>query len=135
MAVNKTSLSAGLIIRAILTEDTEVSKRTKKIYPVVQLTEPATLPYIAYRRMALEAIPAKRRDPEADTADTVAMEVICYTADYDSGVELAEAVRNALTFTEAEHKGLVMRGCQLADSQEDWENDAFVQQLIFNLKM
>ena len=36
MAVSKSSLSAGEIIRAILIEDSEVMARAKKVFPVVE---------------------------------------------------------------------------------------------------
>lgn len=134
MAVNKSSLSAGEIIRAILLEDTEVSKRTKKIYPIVQVSTEAILPYIAYRRMALTANPQKAGQPGADT---IQFEVVCYTAKYPEGVELAEAVRGALDHIESEHNGLRLRSCDLADSQEDYDTEggAYMQQLIFNIKI
>jgi len=74
MAVPKTSLSAGAIIRAVLLEDAEVSARTRKIFPVV--TDSAELPYITYRRSALATVPQKCGQP---CPDTIEMEVICFT--------------------------------------------------------
>ena len=41
----KTSLSAGIIIRDILTRDADVNSIATKVFPVV--TEKATLPYFA----------------------------------------------------------------------------------------
>lgn len=55
MAVPKTSLSAGAIIRAILLDDADVAARVNKVFPVV--TDSAELPYILYRRNKLEANP------------------------------------------------------------------------------
>ncbi len=132
MAVNKTSLSAGEIIRAVLLEDPEVSARTRNIYPIVQTTEAAVLPYIAYRRAEMAVNPQNSGQPGADL---IKMEVTCYTAKYAEGVELAEAVRGALDYVRAEQGGAIMRGCYLAESQEDYQNDAFIQQLVFNIKI
>ena len=100
----KTSLSAGAVIREILLADADVRRRTNKIFPVV--TSKAELPYILYRRAALQHNPTKARQPGADT---VTMEVFCYTASYADGVELAEAVRKALAYAQGEKDGLVMR--------------------------
>lgn len=130
MAVNKTSLSAGAIVRAVLMADPEVASRTNKIFPVV--TPTAELPYIVYRRAELEANPQKSGQPGADT---IQMEVACYTARYAEGVELAEAVRGALDYASAEHDGQSMRGCFLAGAEELYQDDAFVQHLIFNIKI
>jgi len=130
MAANKTSLSAGAIIRGILLQSDEVVQHTNNIYPVV--TDKAVLPYIVYRRAALEHKPTKTKQPGADT---VQMDVVCYTATYAEGVELAEAVRAALDYAEGEKDGLVMRSCTLTDSEESYEDDAFMQLLSFNVKI
>lgn len=126
----KTSLSAGAIIREILLADADVKQRTNKIFPVV--TSKAELPYILYRRAALQHNPTKAGQPGADT---VTMEVFCYTASYADGVELAEAVRKALDYAQGEKDGLIMRSCTLVDSEEDFTDDAFVQCLSFNVKI
>ncbi|MCI1778786.1 MAG: DUF3168 domain-containing protein [Bacteroidales bacterium] len=130
MAVNKTSLSAGEIIRDLLANDPEVAARTKKVFPVV--IDKAELPYILYRRTQLDPAVVKK----GSSADTVGIEVICYTAGYTEGVELAEAVRGALDGVQATtDDGLVMRSCYLADSEEAWQDDAYLQQLVFNVKI
>lgn len=126
----KTSLSAGAVIREILLGDADVRRRTNKIFPVV--TSKAELPYILYRRAALQHNPTKARQPGADI---VTMEVFCYTANYADGVELAEAVRKALDYAQGEKDGLIMRSCTLVDSEEDFTDDAFVQCLSFNVKI
>lgn len=129
MGVSKSSLSAGEIIRDILVNNAEVAARAKKVFPVVE--DSAELPYIVYRRTQLEQEPAKGRRG----ADTVGIEILCYTQHYTDGVELAEAVRDALDGAQGEKDGLVMRSCYLADSEEAWQDDAYVQQLVFNVKM
>ena len=92
----------------------------------------AQLPYILYRRAALAHNPTKQGMPGADT---VIMEVVCYTAKYAEGVELAEAVRQALDYASGEHDGVKMRSCTLADSEEGYEDDAFVQQLVYQVRI
>ena len=130
MAVNKSSLSAGEIIRAVLLADPEVKSRTNKIFPVI--ADSAELPYIVYRRSEMEVAPIKAG---LSGADTLQMEILCYASRYGDSVELAEAVRGALDLKPAEHAGLSMRGCYLAGGEEGFENDAFFQQLIFNIKI
>ncbi len=130
MAQSKTSLSAGAIIRNILLSDEDVKLRTNKIFPIA--IDSAQLPYILYRRAALQHNPIKEHQPGADT---VTMEVVCYTAKYAEGVELAEAVRAALDHSQGELDGVQMRSCTLSDSEEGYEDDAFLQQLIFQVKI
>lgn len=128
MAVNKTSLSAGEIIRDVLINDEEVKPRVNKVFPVVE--DKAALPYVTYRRVRLDPTQTK-----SGGADTIGIEVMCFTARYTEGVELAEAVRGALEGRQAEIDGLRMRSCYLLDSEESWQNDAYVQQLIFQVKI
>ena len=125
----KTCLSAGEIIHYILTHDDEVMRRTRKVFPVAAFD--AVLPYIVYSRTQLEQTPHTGTRP----ADMAAIEVLCFTEQYTDGVELAEAVRAALDGVQAEVDGARMRSCYLADSEEAWADDAFVQRLIFNVKI
>ena len=129
MDVSRTSLSAGEIIRAVLVGDPAVASRTSKVFPVV--ADEAKLPYIVYRRSQLENAAVKGRMG----ADTVGIEILCYTEQYTPGVELAEAVRAALDGKQSEIDGLVMRSCHLTDSEEGWQDDAYVQQLVFTVKI
>ena len=130
MEQRKTSLSAGSIIRDILLKDAEVRKRTNKVFPIV--IDQAQLPYILYRRASLEQNPTKAGYPGADT---VVIEVVCYTEKYADGIELAEAVRAALDGKQGEKDGVVMRSCVLSDSEECYDSDAYAQQLVFRVKI
>lgn len=131
MAANKrTSLSAGSVIRDILLKDGNVTAFTKKVFPVA--TDKAILPYILYRRAGMEQNPTKAGYPGADT---VIMEIICFTETYAEGVDLAEAVRSALDCASGAKDGLKMRGCILVDSEEAYDSDAYMQQMSFNVKI
>ena len=44
-------------------------------------------------------------------------------------------IAHALDGAQGEKDGLVMRSCYLADSEEAWQDDAYVQQLVFNVKI
>ncbi len=130
MALTKTSLNAGAIIRSILMSNDDVKKRTNKIFPIA--IDSAQLPYILYRRASLQHNPTKAGLPGADT---VTMELVCYTAKYAEGVELAETVRAALDYAQGESDGVRMRSCILSDSEEGYEDDAFVQRLVFQVRI
>lgn len=124
----RTALSAGIIIRDILANNADV--KVNKVYPIV--TDCAVLPYIVYRRIALRNNPVKKGLYGADTAQ---IEVLCLHSDYSGSVELAEAVRGALEYAQYEKDGLAMRGCTLEDSEELWQDDAYIQRLVFNVKI
>ena len=126
--MKKTSLDAGSIIFEMLSNDREVMKRANKVFPVSDAD--AKLPYVIYRRSELEHSPAK---PQG--ADAVTMNVQCFAAKYRESVELAEAVRAALDYKEGSIDGLRMRSCTLVGGSEDWGNNAYVQELVFNIKI
>lgn len=129
MAASKSSLSAGEIIRELLINDAGVKARAGKVFPVVE--DSAELPYIVYRRTQLEHDPVKGQRG----ADTVSVEVLCYTKGYAEGVELAEAVRAVLDGAQHATDELTLRSCYLSDGEEAWQDDAYVQQLVFTLKL
>lgn len=145
--MSKSSISAGEIIRQCLIEDTNVRLKVSKIYPIIEDT--AELPYIVYRRSGMQQNPVKT----GMGADTIIMQVMVYAKSYAESVEIAEAVRDCLDGAQMVHlcsdfgvsfddddfgggkEGLVMRSCYLTDCQEAYMNDAYVQNLIFTVKI
>ena len=127
----KTSISAGDIVYSVLSADTAITSRVTKIYPVVEPVE-AICPYIVYRRTGMSANPQKAGQPGADTIEIV---VGVYAQQYEDSVDIAELVRSALDYKVHEISGLRMRGCYLSGSSEEIEGDAFVQNLIFTIKI
>lgn len=122
----KTSLSVGADIREMLLRDDDVTTITKLVYPVFR--EAATLPYIVYRREALEP---KTTKTGYRAADTVTMYIECYAKDYAQSIALAEAARHALEKPQPQVG--VVRGCSLTDSSEVVAGDAVLQILIFKI--
>lgn len=126
----QTSLSAGSIIRGALLADEAVSAITRNVFPVV--VDNARLPYIAYRRVSFEQ---KAQKTGIKWADTVVEEVVCYAASYEESIRLAEAVRAALDGVQYAIGDLNMRCCTLTGAEEGWQADAYIQRLVFTLKI
>jgi hypothetical protein len=126
----KTSLSVGEIICRMLKEDEAVSAQATAVFPIV--TDEAILPYVAYRRSAMEHNPVKTGMPGADT---VTIQVLCFAADYGGSVQLAEAVRSAIDGKTYDSGELRMRSCTLTGAEEYFENDAYTQELSFTVKV
>lgn len=129
--IPSTSLSAGKIIFAALNGSEELKRRVNKIFPVVASID-AQLPYIRYCRTGQSATPQKDGQPCADTAVIV---VECYTSQYLEGVELAELVRSLLDHKKGTVGDMRMRSCTLVDNAESWQDDAFIQELTFQVKI
>ena len=126
--MSNTSLSAGLIIRKMLLENSNLAKKVKKIFPLV--IRESDLPYIAYRRMSLSQDVTK-----TGGADTIRFEINCYAKTYEESVSIAEEVRSALEFQQKEFSGMCLRHCFLFDSSEMWAEGAFIQRLVFQVKI
>lgn len=124
-----TSISAGLIVGAILSEDPTIAAMSTQVFPVV--TEEAELPYISYRVLKMENTPVKGMQ----SSDTLLMEVNCFSETYAGSVGLAECVRNALDGRQSSYDSLTMRSCFFEDREETWQDDAYVQRLIFRIKI
>lgn len=129
-SIKSTSLSVGYIVWDVLTNNPAVKVRANKVFPVV--VDNAELPYIVYRRALLQQNPVKAG---MAGADTVTIEVLCFTKGYSDGVEMAEAVRGALDGRQYSTEDLAMRSCMLTDSEELWQDDAYVQKLVFSIKV
>lgn len=126
----RTCLSAGIVINEILTHDEDVKAIARCVFPVAK--DKAELPYVAYRRTQLASSPIKNGKP----SDSVYMEVMCYSKDYSESIDLAESVRAALDCKAyVTDDGLKMRSCILTDSEEGWADDAYLQQLVFEIKI
>lgn len=122
------TLSAGKVLRAVLVESDELMTKVTQVFPVV--TDEALLPYVAYRRAELAQTPTKSGGRGAERA---IIEVNCYTAGYSDGVDLAELVREILDGAKRPEIGL--RECQLTNASEWYEDDAFVQGLVFEVRI
>ena len=129
------SLSAGLLVYDILSNDSGVTERVNKIFPVVS-EEGAQLPYICYRRSSAEIMPVKG----SCGPDSIGMEVVCYAATYAESIAIAEAVRSALDGISAEYEdddgdALVARSSLLTDAEESWDAGAYFQLLSFQVRI
>lgn len=129
--MKRTSISAGRLIYSLLMGDADVAASVTKVYPVVEPME-AKCPYIVYRRSSLSSSPQKYGQLGADAINVI---VTCFTQDYDSGVALAEKVRSVLDFCNTELDGQRMRSCYLTDASEGVEGDAYMQNLVFTIKI
>ena len=132
MEKERSSLSAGIVIRDVLLDNEKVKEITCNIIPVFSPTENLILPYVTYKRLRLDGRTAKT-DPRR--AESVEMEVACYASGYSESVDLAEAVRVALDHKTMSSDGLNLRSCTLVDSSETYEGDAFVQVLVFDVRV
>lgn len=127
----KTSISAGFIIASILTNDVALQELgITDVFPTVSERD-AILPYISYQRTGMSQQGVKT----GMGADTAQITVTCYATEYEESLEIAEAVRAALDGKQATYEDMRMRSCIMDGSSEGWADDAYIQELVFNVKI
>ena len=147
--MSKTSLSAGEIVRELLISNDVLKSKVTKIFPVI--TDKAKLPYISYRKIGFSQDLTK----SGRGADTITMQVSVYAESYKQSLELSELVRESLDYKQFVHycgdlgvsfssdfgtdcdpsEHLIMRSCNLTDCNETWMDDAFIQNMVFTIKI
>lgn len=128
--MTKTSISTGIIIGKLLAEDPEVAAIVTKVFPVMA-AEKAILPYCVFRAVDFDQTLQKKRPG----ADSVIIEVACCATSYAQSVALAEAVRATLDFATASIDGLAMRSCTMTGREEMMADDAWIQNLVFDVRV
>lgn len=126
--MRRTSLQVGSIIRELLMAEAALTKKVSRIYPIV--AQEGKLPYIAYTRTSFEQNPTKSTF-ERKGADTIQVEVACFAATYEESLQIAELVRSTLDGAKTPE----MRLCYLSSAEEYATADAFVQNLVFTIKI
>ena len=127
----KTSISAGYIIADMLSNDeTLQGLGITDVFPIVSERD-ANLPYISYQRTSMSQQGVKT----GMGADTAQITVTCFAAEYEESLEIAEAVRAALDGKQAANEDMRMRSCFMDGSSENWADDAYIQELVFNVKI
>ena len=127
----KSLISAGYIIASILSSDeTLLGLGITDVFPTV-LEKEAVLPYISYQRTGMSQQTVKT----GMGADTAQITISCFAAEYEDSLEIAEAVRAALDGKQATYEDMRMRSCFLDGGSEDWADDAYIQELVFNVKI
>lgn len=127
--LHRTSISAGLVIYKLLSGDPSVKGMATKIFPVAVTAESVNLPFIVFRAVKQEPTETK---PQKGY-DSCLIAVDCAAENYEDSVTLAELARAAIEDKECEIEGLSLGISLLTDREEFYEEDAYVERLIFTI--
>ena len=127
--LTKTSISAGLLVYRLLSEDAAVSAMATRIFPVAITAENVTLPFVVFRAVTADPTGGK----PGRGFDTCQIAVDCAAGGYAEAVGLAEAVRAALEDRECTRDGISIGISMMTDREEFYDSDAFVERLIFTI--
>lgn len=119
----------GNTLRTIMLEDASIIEQVNKdIFPIVA-PENTDGDFIVYRRMTYSKSSVKMGVYE----DKCEVAILAICDDYDKSVELASKIDNALTGRHILENGYKLE-IMLSDSTEMYEDNKFVQTLIFTIK-
>ena len=119
----------GNIVRTILLNDSEIKKQvSSNIFPIVA-PENTDGDFLVYRRVQYSKSAVKQGVYE-DKCDLV---VVAICDNYDNSIELASKIDNALTGKHTLENGIKLE-IALSDSTEMYEDNKYIQTLIFTIK-
>lgn len=124
------TISFAKVINKLLSVETIKSMVNNKVYPLVAPLN-TTFPYIVFQRTST---PYNTKDNVYQ--DSINIEIIAVSDNYDKSIELAELIRNELEGKRNMNiEGFRIASIKLIDSTESYSNDAYLQSLTFNFKI
>lgn len=119
----------GNIVRTILLNDEDVKAQvSNNIFPIVAPENTAD-DFLVYRRAQYSKSSVKMGVYE----DKCELIIVAICSNYDNSIELASKVDNALTGKHTLENGIKL-DIALSDSTEMYEDDKYIQTLIFTIK-
>lgn len=124
------TISFAKAINKLLSTDNIKSVVNNKVYPLIAPLN-TNFPYIVFQRTST---PYNTKDNVYQ--DSINIEIIVVSDNYDKSVELAELIRNELEGKRNINvEGFRISTIKLVDSSESYSNDAYLQSLTFNFKI
>lgn len=120
------SLEIGQVIYQILNQS-----GINNVYPLVA-DEGTTFPFVAYRRVGLR--PASTKD-RYNYSELAVIDLLVASSDYKSGIKLATKIKHLLEHTRGIFNGINIGEITLADAQEDYIDNTFIQKLTLNIEI
>ena len=123
------NLQIGKVINSLLSGNVDlVAIVGDKIYPLIAETE-TTYPFIIYKRT--EVKPEYTKDYH--TQDRLTVEIMAASSTYAESVEIADLIRDSMDNKVGIHNEIDIKSMRLVGTYEDIIEDAYVQDLTFEI--
>ena len=120
------NFKVGSEIRKLLMADSKVvEKLTDKIFPLVA-NAGTMFPFLVYRRSAYR--PASNKDYQSEV---VSIEIAIATVKYEEGVDIADAVADALNRKHTE----IIEEIEIVNIFEEYTDDTFIQKINLEISL
>lgn len=131
------SLKTGTYLRNILEQDSDFQQliTIDKVVPIIALPD-TKYPIVTYTRENIYPQYTKAA-PTGGWSNDLQYTFRVYTGidstAYDLGIDIANAIRNALEWTTYKDEDLIIHPIELISSTEYFADDSYVQQLTFKI--
>lgn len=111
-----------------------IAEYIKDIVPIyaVLADHGAKYPFAVYRRTGLTTYNTKDK---FNYSEHVLLEINVASPDYDEGVEILDKIKTKLEHKRGIVQGIYVEGIDVINSSEDWQNDAYIQTIVFRIKV
>lgn len=124
-------MTDSLLIGKLIYSKLNQALQTTNIYPIVA-ENGTTYPYIVYKRTNLSNTTFTK---DGICEDSCGYSITIISDKYDEGVELANQVRRIMEKPKLVSEDLEINNNRLISANEEWANDAYLQELNFNCKI
>lgn len=125
------ALHAGIVIKSKLLSSTEINEAVQeRIFPII--AGPGTkYPFILYCRTGISSDGSK---DEVSKQDDTTVVVSIISDRYEETIKLADLVQSVLRTGQTLIEGIDISEIRLTGFDEDFQDDAFIQNLMFNIE-
>lgn len=118
-------------IKQVLSDDEILTEMVKPDQIKVMLTNPVKFPFVSLKRSAIDTTYNKDRSTE----DVVTVEIAVVSDNYTQCIEIAQRIREILDYKVYRNTedNIFITYIRLLDVQEDTVNDAYIQNLNFQM--
>jgi hypothetical protein len=122
-----TGISILKTIHTLLSSNTELTTiLSDKIFPLVANSD-TTFPFITYKKQSVNIEYCK----DGAVSDVFNVEIIVASKTYNESVKIAELVRKSMELKKKDN----IKSIRLTSSSEDYNEDTYIQNLIFEVKI
>ena len=122
-------------LKPLLTQNQELTKyiNAAYMYPCAAVLTDTHYPFLIYRRESITPEYTKHIPNASGWVNNISISVTVVSDNYDESAYIANLVRNILENARIRNDEIKIMDIELASSYESYNDDAYQQNLIFNL--
>lgn len=122
------ALHAGIVIKSLIKASSANEDIQGRVYAIIAQDVP--YPFVVYARTGV--IPSGSKDHFSDE-DSATVMVSVISAKYEESILIADKIEASLRRGRTTIEGFEIGEIRLVESDEDFQNGAYIQNLVFNI--